>query len=244
MPSYTATSPHSSRVRYAATYTHTHSQLETGTVTIRTKVDFPQQEAGSATAAAATEADAAAGAGSESTAVSAEAVDALAAVSWDGDWRLKLTVTSVDGGDGADDMAQFKGSAPGAVRGKAAAAKSRVPTTKAELKVGSIIPVHWALTKKPGSYFRGTAGEVLPFGKEGSVTGSSQRTTGKVTIQMQVTSSTGVTTSFNMSGTFNPAGVLSGTFSACEISRTAMSIAGSFKLAKPSPGTADDAEAA
>jgi hypothetical protein len=221
--------PHEETV---AVYSDAEHLTETGSITIRAKIDFPHKEM-----ATAEPAEGGAAATPAESATSAAAVDALAATSWPGTWRATCAVTSVDNADGgssgtpAGDLAAFKGAGAGAVRGKAGAGK--VPSTKSDLKPGVQLPMIWTLVKKPGSYFRGTADSVPAFGEEGTITGSTQRTTGKVTIQMQTTNpGTGVTTGFNFAGTFDAPDVLSGTFSACEISRTATSIAGTFKLCK------------
>ena len=61
--------------------------------------------------------------------------------------------------------------------------------------------------------------------------GSLQRTSGRVNATIQVVSSVSkVTTSFNLIGLMNAGGILEGSFSGCEISKAAGTVAGSFKM--------------
>jgi hypothetical protein len=69
------------------------------------------------------------------------------------------------------------------------------------------------------------------FGKDGKLTGSIQKSTGKVSMQVQL-SSGGVVTSFNINGMMKRTQELVGMFSGCEISKTAANVAGSFRCSR------------
>lgn len=62
------------------------------------------------------------------------------------------------------------------------------------------------------------------------MTGSLQRASGQVSMQVQI-KNYGTTTSFNFVGSVTPEGELVGTFSGCEISKSAGSVSGVFKAA-------------
>ena len=67
--------------------------------------------------------------------------------------------------------------------------------------------------------------------QDGKLTGSIQKANGRVNATIQVVhTATKVTTSFNFVGLMSGGGVLQGNFSGCEISKTAGSVAGIFKM--------------
>jgi hypothetical protein len=65
--------------------------------------------------------------------------------------------------------------------------------------------------------------------QDGKITGSVQRTNGKVNMTIQMVAMK-QTTSFNFVGLMNESGVLMGTFSGCEISKSAGTVSGTFKM--------------
>ncbi len=155
-----------------------------------------------------------------------EAVESLKAVSFTGKWTAQFTFHVVDLGGpelGGQDVSAFK-----------AANKHQISTgkmrTKADVKPGATAMVVFDLQKKGGSYFKGSSTEFAPFGPEGNVTGSLQRMSGKVNLQVQLVNTAGVTTSFNLVGQVTREQIYQGTFSGCEISRNAGSVSGTFKM--------------
>ena len=153
----------------------------------------------------------------------AEAVEALKSVTFTGGWTARFEFHVVDLGDGSADMSSYKAAGAGGAKGGAMLKKS-------DVKPGCKAKVQCQLTKKGGSYFKGTSEEFMPFGKEGNITGSLQRMSGKVNMQMQLVNTTGVTTSFNLVGLVTKDKVCQGTFSGCEISRNAGSVSGTFQM--------------
>lgn len=201
------------------------SQNKTGDVRLRFILKLGPEAA--AAAAEATEAQKNfQAAKDEMTIETAEAVESLKAVSFTGKWTAQFDFHVVDLGGpelGGQDVSAFKA----ANKHTSAAAKMR---TKADVKPGAIASVELDLQKKGGSYFKGTSTEFQPFGPEGNVTGSLQRMSGKVNLQVQLVNTAGVTTSFNLVGQVTKEQVCQGTFSGCEISRNAGSVSGTFKM--------------
>ena len=162
----------------------------------------------------------------EMTIETAEAVESLKAVSFTGTWNARFAFHVVDLGGpelGGQDVSAFKA----ANKHQISSAKMR---TKADVKPGATASLSFDLQKKGGSYFKGSSSEFLPFGPEGNVTGSLQRMSGKVNLQVQLVNAAGVTTSFNLVGQVTREQVYQGTFSGCEISRNAGSVSGTFKM--------------
>jgi hypothetical protein len=83
----------------------------------------------------------------------------------------------------------------------------------------------------------------LQFGRDGKVTGSIQKLTGKVTLQMNLTN-LGIVTSFTVNLMMTHGGELVGTFSGCEISKTAANVAGSFRAVKGARSVSGDGSSA
>ena len=162
----------------------------------------------------------------EMTIETAEAVESLKAVSFTGKWTAQFAFHVVDLGGpelAGQDVSAFKAT------NKHTAGSSKM-RTKADVKPGVSASLEFDLQKKGGSYFKGSSGEFQPFGPEGNITGSLQRMSGKVNLQVQLVNSAGVTTSFNMVGQVTKDKVCQGTFSGCEISRNAGSVSGTFKM--------------
>jgi len=97
--------------------------------------------------------------------------------------------------------------------------------------------VEMKLKAKTKTYIGGQAADMGQFGKKINVTGSMQRATGKVTLQLSAKGAS-VSTNFTLNGMFTKEGELVGTFTGCEISRDAGSVNGIFKATKEGSGAA------
>jgi hypothetical protein len=174
-----------------------------------------------------------------------EAVEALKEVKFSGPWDIDLTFTVVDlkadssSAGVADFAARGRGRGRGRGGGGGAKGKAR-RSTQGPLKAGSVMSVRVDLAPKGASYFRGSCESMGQFGRDGQVTGSLQRTNGKVTMQIQVKSS-GLTTSFSFIGAVNKEGKFIGTFSGSEIAKEAGGVSGTFE-AYPAIDDEEDAE--
>ena len=113
----------------------------------------------------------------------------------------------------------------------------------ASVRAGSVVVIKCALALKGGSYFFGSCPSFCQFGKDGKVNGALQRTTGKVNMTIQMTNTSKVTTSFNFTGMINHEGTYLGTFSGCEISKSAGSVSGTFTAVRNNDSS-DEAVAA
>jgi len=165
-----------------------------------------------------------------------EAVASLADFTFDGPWEFNMLFLQVDlgpaGGQAASSAAVALQSGgfgnKAGLRGGGAAR----PADKS-VREGDKRLLRMDLKPKGAAYFQGeVTSEFALFGAEGKVTGALQRGTGKVSTTIQMVSKQGanaVTTSFNLVGVLNRDGMYSGTFSACEISRSAGSCSGLFK---------------
>eukprot|EP01138_Halocafeteria_seosinensis_P003104 gb/GECG01003172.1/.p1 GENE.gb/GECG01003172.1/~~gb/GECG01003172.1/.p1 ORF type:complete len:626 (+),score=144.66 gb/GECG01003172.1/:1-1878(+) len=165
-----------------------------------------------------------------------EAVEALNHVQFSGNWLITLTFHVVDMKNSpnvgpplkAAPADAFRGPAPAARGGKKPRRSTRPETT---LKPGSHRRAVLELYPKGKAYFRGVCRDLAPFGKDGKITGSIQRMNGQVSTQMQLKSSNGVTTSFNLIGRMNKDGHYIGSFSGCEIAKSAGAVSGTFQAA-------------
>jgi hypothetical protein len=79
----------------------------------------------------------------------------------------------------------------------------------------------------------------LQFGRDGKVTGSIQKLTGKIALQFQI-ASFGVTTSFNLTALLSKDGELVGQFSGCEMTKVSGTVSGVFRAAKAATTDASD----
>lgn len=79
----------------------------------------------------------------------------------------------------------------------------------------------------------------LQFGRDGKVTGSIQKLSGKISLQFQI-ASFGVTTSFNLNGLLSKDGELVGQFSGCEMTKVSGTVSGVFRAAKSATTDASD----
>lgn len=161
-----------------------------------------------------------------------EAVQALKDHAFEGKWKFLFHFTSVE-------MVNEAPKLTGALNEfrSAAASKGKGKLSKdGYVRAGSRVTVGCNLKPKGGAYFQGECPTFGQFGQDGKITGSTQRINGRVTITLQMInrirdggSSSTITTSFNLTGTLNKEGVLTGSFTACEISKTANSFAGAFR---------------
>lgn len=174
-----------------------------------------------------------------SAVVESEAVRALKMHSFDGRWSAILVFHEVDIGKGDDVAIQAAEAYRSAPRSKSTVLEDGI------VRRGSKLLVHFDLEPKGASYFKGTSGELAQFGREGVLTGSLQRATGRVTMTLQaVNPLSKVTTSFTFTGTMNLAGLYTGSFNACEISRMAGQAQGTFKMARILDDSGDEGKAA
>jgi hypothetical protein len=114
----------------------------------------------------------------------------------------------------------------------------------ASVRAGSVVDIKSILALKGGSYFFGSCPSFCQFGKDGKVNGALQRTTGKVNMTIQMTNTSKVTTSFNFTGMINHEGTYMGTFSGCEISKSAGSVSGTFTAVRTADSDGEEAVAA
>jgi hypothetical protein len=164
----------------------------------------------------------------------AESVEAIKANPFEGQWVATLIFSSVEMGKSAAGEAIAAGATVGAFKPTAKVGSTSKETKSVSdlvVRTGSKFKLKLALEMKGAAYFKGDVPEFAQFGKEGKVTGAIQRTLGKVNMTVQMVKDK-VTTSFNFVGMMNSAGVLSGSFSGCEISKAAGSCNGSFTMSK------------
>lgn len=172
-----------------------------------------------------------------------EAVQALKDYPFEGRWKIAFHFASVEMVNEPD---KLKGALEG-FRASTASVRGRLGKD-GYVRAGSRVTINCNLKPKGGSYFQGDCPSFGQFGQDGKITGSTQRTTGRVTITLQMInrardkSTATVTTSFNLTGTMNKDGVLSGSFTACEISKTANSFAGTFKAYRSDDDDDDDSD--
>ena len=174
---------------------------------------------------------------------------------FDGQWLLTLTFTQVDL-PGRQDEKVVAGMRVGAYKTGAAKRASMTHSQLSDVKPieqNSSLDIDMDLGTQPGNYFKGSVPNFSQFGKvrailffcivwrrrfdfscmlqEGKVTGALQKSLGRMTLQVQV-SSGGVTTQFNFTGYATGKHVVEGKFTGCEISKTAGTVIGTFKMVK------------
>lgn len=87
------------------------------------------------------------------------------------------------------------------------------------------------------AYFKGTALDLGQFGKDGKLTGSTQQSTGRVTVQVS-TKRFGTTYAFQFVGWLRATGEFVGTFTGNEISRMGGNVSGIFTAVRQAEGAA------
>ena len=162
-----------------------------------------------------------------------EAVEALDKIHFEGQWLLTMYFHTVDMKNSPNVGMPLKSAPSDAFRGPSQPGRGgkRRRSTKPDstLKPGSKRRAIMELHPKGKAYFRGNCRELNPFGKDGKITGSIQRMNGQVSTQLQLKSANGVTTSFNLVGRVNKEGTYLGTFSGCEIAKSAGAVSGTFE---------------
>lgn len=170
-----------------------------------------------------------------------------AAPAFEGDWAVRMAFTRVElaGAVVASDAHVYL---PGATAAGGAAnliapgkKKKRRSVAPNVVSVGCRRSVDCTLQKKGTGYFKGSSTSLLPFGAEGSVSGSLQRISGKVQFQLSYTNVEGVTMQLNFTGVVNKKMQVVGTFTGTEIAREAGVVAGTFSLYRPND-TTDEAD--
>lgn len=117
--------------------------------------------------------------------------------------------------------------------------RSSIMAASGHVREGSKVRISFTLANKGPSYLTGTLPAFGQFGRDGKVTGSIQRMSGKVALQFQI-QNFGVTTSFNLGALLTAKGELVGSFSGCEMSKTSGTVSGVFRAGKAAADDASD----
>lgn len=166
---------------------------------------------------------------------------------FEGEWAVRMAFSRVElaGAVVASDAHVYL---PGATAAGGAAnliapgKKKKNRTVAANVvSVGCRRSVDCVLSKKGTGYFNGSSTALLPFGAEGTVSGSLQRISGKVQFQLSYTNVEGITMQLNFTGVVNKKLQVVGSFTGTEIARDAGVVAGTFSLFRPND-TTDEAE--
>lgn len=172
---------------------------------------------------------------SEKESVSADPVGKLTAeqidqLDFDGGWKMLVVF------DYSDLGLDRRGST------KSSNTEKEVKSVR-DISAGVKLSAFVSLEKKSGNHLRGTCSSFPPFKEDGNVTGSIQKGSNKISLQLQTLDGRDVNSAFKFTFTnMEPSGAVVGSFSAHEISDTAGTASGKVRMRPAGEWSSNDAE--